>query len=96
MAVEHGSTTSAITVDFEEVSGINTREDLEKVDSIIQKRLISALMAKGVTFQQSHTIRLSVDTCIGQDTIVEPSVVFKKGVVVEKNARRNQCIDRYR
>ncbi|MES2252641.1 MAG: bifunctional UDP-N-acetylglucosamine diphosphorylase/glucosamine-1-phosphate N-acetyltransferase GlmU [Pseudomonadota bacterium] len=87
LAVEHGSTTSAIIVDFDEVSGINTREDLEKVDSLIQKRLLSALMAKGVTFQQPHTTRLSVDTSIGQDTIVEPSVVFKKGVVVEKNVR---------
>ena len=87
MAIEHNATTQAINVDFDEVSGINTRAELEKVDAIVQKRLCTALMATGVTFQQPQTTRLSVDTVIGQDTLVEPSVVFKKGVVVEKNVR---------
>ncbi|MDP4725261.1 MAG: bifunctional UDP-N-acetylglucosamine diphosphorylase/glucosamine-1-phosphate N-acetyltransferase GlmU [Alphaproteobacteria bacterium] len=87
LAIEHDATTKAINVDFDEVAGINTREDLEKVDSIIQERLRAVLMMKGVTFQQPHTTRLSIDTCIGQDTTVEPSVVFKKGVNVENNVK---------
>jgi bifunctional UDP-N-acetylglucosamine pyrophosphorylase/glucosamine-1-phosphate N-acetyltransferase len=85
LAVEQGANTIAIDVDFEEVSGINTRAELENVNSLIQKRLKTALMAKGVTFQLPETTRVSVDTCLGKDTIVEPSVVFKKGVVVEEN-----------
>ena len=87
LAVAHDATTQTIIADFDEVSGINTRAELEKVDTIIQTRLSAALMAKGVTFLQPHTTRLSVDTSIGQDTVVESSVVFKKGVTVDKNVR---------
>jgi bifunctional UDP-N-acetylglucosamine pyrophosphorylase/glucosamine-1-phosphate N-acetyltransferase len=87
LAIEHNATTQAIHVDFEEVTGINTREDLEKVDAIIQTRLRTKLITNGVTFQQQHTIRLSVDTEIGQDTTIEPCVVFKKGVTVENNVK---------
>lgn len=85
LASEHNASTHAITVSFDEVSGINTRAELEKADSIIQSRLVRSLMEKGVTFQQPHTTRLSVDTIIGQDTVIEPSVVFKKGVIIENN-----------
>ncbi|MDP3371714.1 MAG: bifunctional UDP-N-acetylglucosamine diphosphorylase/glucosamine-1-phosphate N-acetyltransferase GlmU [Candidatus Paracaedibacteraceae bacterium] len=87
LAVECGAEIQAILVDFEEVLGINTRIELEKVDAIIQSRLVSALMANGVTFQQPQTTRLSVDTVIGQDTVIEPCVIFKKGVTINTNVR---------
>lgn len=87
LAIEHGASTHAISAVFDDVSGINTRDELEKVDAVIQSRLAAALMNNGVTFQQPQTTRLSVDTVIGQDTIVEPCVVFKTGVVVESSVR---------
>lgn len=87
IAIEDNATTQAINVDFDEVSGINTRAELEKVDAIIQGRLRTTLMANGVTFQQPETTRLSGDTQIGQDTIVEPCVIFKKNVIVENNVK---------
>lgn len=87
MVVANNGTTTAIDVPFDEILGINTRAELESADAVIQQRLVAAHHEKGVTFQQSNTVRLSVDTIIGQDTVVEPFVTFGKGVVIDGSVR---------
>ncbi len=69
-------------VDFEETLGINTRQDLERVDALLQKKLKTALQATGVTFLQAETSRVSVDTIIGQDSVIEPHVVIGPKVII--------------
>ncbi len=87
MAVEAGATTKALPVDFDEILGVNTRAELEQANTIIQQRLIAAHRENGVTFQQSSSVHLYIDTQIGQDTVIEPFVTFGKGVVIDANVR---------
>ncbi len=87
MAVAIGATTKAINVDFDEILGVNTRAELEQANVIVQQRLVAAHYENGVTFQQSASVYLCVDTEIGQDTIIEPFVTFGKGVVINAQVR---------
>ena len=51
----------------------------------MQKILKSKLMNKGVTILQPDTVRVSYDTKIGKDSIIEPFVIIKKGVTLGNN-----------
>jgi bifunctional UDP-N-acetylglucosamine pyrophosphorylase/glucosamine-1-phosphate N-acetyltransferase len=72
MAIQHNARTAHIVVPFDEMMGVNTRIELSLADSIMQTRLKKQLMASGVTLFQPETIRVSVDTRMGQDTIIDP------------------------
>ncbi len=69
----------------EELQGINTRQELINVDELMQKELKKKIVAKGVTILQPNTVRLSNDTRIGKDSVLEPFVVIKRGVTLGKN-----------
>ena len=69
----------------DELQGINTREELSKADASMQKILKSKLMNKGVTILQPDTVRVSYDTKIGKDSIIEAFVIIKKGVTLGNN-----------
>jgi bifunctional UDP-N-acetylglucosamine pyrophosphorylase/glucosamine-1-phosphate N-acetyltransferase len=68
-----------------ELLGVNNREDLIKVDLTMQEEIKKRLINKGVTILQPDTVRVSYDTKIGRDSIIEPFVVIKKGVTISKN-----------
>ena len=51
----------------------------------MQNELKKKLMKKGVTILQPESVRVSYDTKIGKDSIIEPFVVIKKGVTLGKN-----------
>ena len=51
----------------------------------MQNELKKKLMKKGVTILQPETVRVSYDTKIGKDSIIEPFVIIKKGVTLGKN-----------
>ena len=67
-----------------ELQGINTRQEFAKVDVSMQNELKKKLMKSGVTILQPDTVRVSYDTKIGKDSIIEPFVVIKKGVTLGK------------
>ena len=67
----------------EEVLGINTLEDFNKIDSIHQSCLRKKLISKGVKILDSKTVRISYDTKIGKDTVIEPFVFIRKGVEIK-------------
>jgi bifunctional UDP-N-acetylglucosamine pyrophosphorylase/glucosamine-1-phosphate N-acetyltransferase len=69
----------------EEIQGINDRAQLAKVEAVIQRRLRQSAMAAGVTLVAPETVYFSSDTRIGRDTVVEPHVVFGRGVVIEED-----------
>ena len=71
--------------DEEELHGINTRENLIKLDLIMQSQIIKKLINNGVTILQPETVRLSYDTKIAKDCTIEPFVVIKKGVTIKRN-----------
>ncbi len=61
----------------EEVSGINNREQLALCESILQERLRSYWMKKGVTFIDKNSCTIS-DSCVfGTDVEIEPQTHFR-------------------
>lgn len=64
----------------DEMLGVNTLDDFNKIDAIYQNRLRNNLINKGVKLIDSKTIRVSYDTQIGKDSIIEPFVFIKTGV----------------
>ena len=68
-----------------ELQGVNTREDLIKMDITIQNEIKKKLIQNGVTILQPETVRVSYDTKIAKDCTIEPFVVIKKGVIIKKN-----------
>ena len=59
-----------------EITGVNNRADLAKVENIIQARLRASAMDHGVTMRAPETVFLSANAVIEQDVIIEPHVVI--------------------
>ena len=71
----------------EETTGINTRVELARVETLWQARRRNELMLAGVSMTAPETVTLAFDTAIGRDCEIEPNVVFRPGVVIEDGAR---------
>ena len=67
----------------EEMLGINTLDDFNKVDEIYQNLLIRNLIEKGVKIINPKTVRVSYDTQVGKNSIIEPFVFIKNGVKIK-------------
>ena len=80
-----GTCTYIEATDANELTGIDTRADLAKVEGIVQDRLRRAAMAEGVTLIDPGTVFFSFDTKLGRDVIIEPNVVFAPGVNIGNN-----------
>jgi bifunctional UDP-N-acetylglucosamine pyrophosphorylase/glucosamine-1-phosphate N-acetyltransferase len=78
--------TAVIETEEDDVRGINTRAQLAETEAALQQRLRQAAMDAGATLVAPETVFLSADTRLGRDVVVEPFVVFGKGVTVEDNA----------
>lgn len=71
--------------DPEELLGVNTRQDLARAQSLLQRRLREKAMNQGVTLVDPESVHLSLDTTFGQDVTVYPHVYFGTGVRVESD-----------
>ena len=80
-----GKCTYIEATDPNELTGVDTRADLAKVEGIVQDRLRRAAMAEGVTLIDPETVFFSFDTKLGRDVIIEPNVVFAPGVNIGNN-----------
>ncbi len=81
-----GLSVKALTVEEDETRGVNDRTQLADVESIWQHRRRRDLLLSGVTMEAPETVLFSHDTKIGRDTVIEPYVVFGKGVEVAERA----------
>ncbi len=70
------------TTDEQEISGVNSRQDLAHIEAILQDRLRSSAMDQGVTMRAPETVFLSADISFGRDVIIEPHVVIGAGTVI--------------
>ena len=70
------------TTDESEISGVNSRQDLAYVESILQDRLRKSAMNQGVTLRAPETVFLSADNSFGRDVVIEPHVVIGPGTVI--------------
>ena len=88
VAIARGMRLRAVVIETEEdeVRGINTKAQLAEAEAVLQQRLRKAALEAGVTLVAPETVFLSADTKFGRDVVVEPYVVFGRGVTVEDNA----------
>jgi len=67
----------------EEMCGINDLNDFNKVDKILQERIVSQFIKKGVLIQKPETSYFSYDTKIEKKVIIEPNVTIGKNVSIK-------------
>lgn len=87
LANDKGLTVAAAHLHEDDVRGVNTRTQLAEVDGIMQRRLSEAHMLRGVTMHDPKSVYLCADTQLGQDVVIEPNVVFGRGVKVADGAQ---------
>jgi len=80
IARDMGLTVSALKVEEEETLGVNDRVQLSQVEAIWQSRRRDEAMLAGVSMSAPDTVLFSHDTVVGEDSVIEPNVVFGKGV----------------
>jgi len=71
-------------VDSAEALGINTRQELAKANSLVQKMINDKLMQAGVTIVDPATAFIAFGTKIGTDTVIYPFTVIERDVKIGK------------
>ncbi len=80
---EKGLKTGAVIVeDNTEILGINDRIQLEMLTKILQMRINTEHMKKGVTIEDINTTYIYDDVEIGRDTVIHPNTTIKSGVQI--------------
>lgn len=70
----------------DEVLGVNSRVQLAQAERLWQDRARRKAMLHGATLISPETVYFSFDTVIGRDVVIEPNVVFGRGVSVADGA----------
>lgn len=86
LANDAGLTCTTVTCDEAETLGINSRVELAQAEAVFQARARENAMVNGATLMAPETVYFSTDTKLGKDVVVEPNVVFARGVRVEDSA----------
>jgi bifunctional UDP-N-acetylglucosamine pyrophosphorylase/glucosamine-1-phosphate N-acetyltransferase len=73
-----------VECDKEEVFGVNSREDLAVVDSVMQKRIKKQHMQNGVTFLLPETTYVHFDAKISRDVVVQNCCFIGSGVILHE------------
>ncbi len=76
--------TNFIECNEDETLGINTLQDLNKVNSILQKKYIDKFINIGVNFLKPDTCYLSYDTKIETNVVIEGNVTIKENTIIKK------------
>ncbi|MBU6136352.1 bifunctional UDP-N-acetylglucosamine diphosphorylase/glucosamine-1-phosphate N-acetyltransferase GlmU [Clostridium tertium] len=95
---EEGNKVGAVTIDYEETIGVNSRIQLAEAEGILRNRINSRHMINGVTLIDSSTTYIGDDVEIGRDTIIYPGNVLEgntkigEGVILYPNSRISNSI----
>ena len=82
-AVDEGLATQAVCFDdADELGGINSREDLAKMEQAKQAQLRKKWMDEGVTLEDPETVYIDEEVSIGQDTIIGPNTHLKGNTAI--------------
>jgi bifunctional UDP-N-acetylglucosamine pyrophosphorylase/glucosamine-1-phosphate N-acetyltransferase len=92
LAVEEGKRTGVYCIgEEEEFLGVNTRQELSRARTVIQRRITKELFEKGVSFIDADSALIAPSVKIGTDTVVYPNVYLEgkttigKGCVIYPN-----------
>lgn len=80
-----GKKVDAFDCPSEEVMGVNTRMELYKVSEILNRRIVSRWMGKGVTFINPGATIVHPGVSIGKDTVIYPNTFLEGNTSVGKN-----------
>ncbi|HKA55893.1 MAG TPA: bifunctional UDP-N-acetylglucosamine diphosphorylase/glucosamine-1-phosphate N-acetyltransferase GlmU [Candidatus Binatia bacterium] len=87
-AVSAGLPVQAVpTTDPAETEGINSREELARMEKTHQVKLRSRWMDAGVTLEDPETVYIDEDVTIGQDTVIGPNTHLKGKTIVGARCR---------
>lgn len=67
-----------------EMTGVNTRNDLAESAAVVKGRVMSALMASGVTIEDPASTVIHPGVKIGRDTVIHSNTVIESGVRIGK------------
>ncbi|MFC1521069.1 bifunctional UDP-N-acetylglucosamine diphosphorylase/glucosamine-1-phosphate N-acetyltransferase GlmU [Elusimicrobiota bacterium] len=73
-----------LTSNGEEVLGINSRVDLARAESVLQRLTLEGLMSEGVTIFLPHSVFIEPRVSIGEDSVIYPGTIIKGRTVVGK------------
>lgn len=82
LARAQGKRVAFVTIDEDEVRGVNTRAQLAEAEAIMQARLRARAMESGATLIAPETVTFAYDTITGQDVLIEPNVFFGPGTAI--------------
>lgn len=86
IAANDGVGTSVSTLkDYKESMGINSRDDLSKMEEYVQEKVRKEIMDSGVSLLMPETTYISKGTKFGRDVIIEPHVFIGKDVKIGNN-----------
>ena len=76
-AVEQGRKVATEIVPAAEVEGINSREDLARLEALLRDRTVRRHMEAGVTFLDPASVLIETEVTIGTDTVIGPQVQLR-------------------
>jgi bifunctional UDP-N-acetylglucosamine pyrophosphorylase/glucosamine-1-phosphate N-acetyltransferase len=83
---KEGGQVGYTTFSQEECQGVNTQEDLARLEEIMQNRKRREMLSQGVRMQAPHTVFFSHDTQVDSQVVIEPYVVFGPKVCIKQGS----------
>ena len=80
--VSKGETVEAMTVDAEEVVGVNSRSELARAAAAMREAIAERHMSNGVTIVDPSQTFIDADVRIGRDTTILPLTFLSGGTVI--------------
>jgi len=87
-AVHEGLHVAAVAAeDVDETQGVNSKEELARLERIVQRRIAERLMAEGATIADSERIDVRGELIVGTDVFIDVGNVFEGRVTLADGAR---------
>lgn len=80
-----GKKVGALSIDYEETIGVNSRVQLAEAENILRKRINNRHMENGVTLIDPNSTYIGDDVEIGKDTVIYPGNVIEGNTKIGEN-----------
>lgn len=74
------------TNDFNEVSGVNDKNQLSEMEEMLRKKIIKQHLANGVTIHNQQTVTIGVDVKIASGATINENSIIVNNSVIGKNS----------
>jgi len=85
IASENNLTVTTLQAPFDITRGINTFQELAKVEEIKRRELINYWMDNGVRFSFPHHVHIDLDVMIGAGSFINGNIYLKGNTIIGKN-----------